>query len=111
MELFSERLRERAAELALSAAEVARRAGLSERRYSYYASGAREPDLTTLVRICEVLAVTPNELLLPGSSKPEESKRGRSMARLQAVANALNTDDLELAACQLECLLTFRNAR
>ena len=40
-------IRERARELGLSDAEVARRAGLSERRYGYYATGEREPNLAT----------------------------------------------------------------
>jgi transcriptional regulator with XRE-family HTH domain len=61
---FAHRLRERARELELSDAEVARRAGLSERRYGYYATSEREPNLATLIRICEVLGVTPNDLLL-----------------------------------------------
>ena len=43
METFAQRIRERARELGLSDAEVARRAGLSERRYGYYATGEREP--------------------------------------------------------------------
>ena len=36
-------------QLGLSDAEVARRAGLSERRYGYYATGEREPNLATLL--------------------------------------------------------------
>ena len=51
MRIFAQRIRERARELGLSDAEVARRAGLSERRYGYYATGEREPNLATLVRI------------------------------------------------------------
>lgn len=68
MRVFAERIRERARELGLSDAEVARRAGLSERRYSYYAKGEREPNLATLLLICDVLAATPNDLLLPEGS-------------------------------------------
>jgi transcriptional regulator with XRE-family HTH domain len=52
----------------LSDAEVARRAGLAERRYGHYVRGAREPDLQTLLRICTALDVTPNDLLMPASS-------------------------------------------
>ena len=63
MDLFAENLRKRAVELGISHAEVARRAGLSERRYGNYVSGRREPDLVTLVRIARVLETTPNVLL------------------------------------------------
>ena len=46
-----------ARELGLSDAEVARRAGLSERRYGYYATGEREPNLATLVPKTAILLV------------------------------------------------------
>src|SRR5258708_35718051 len=65
MELLAKRLRERARQLNLSDAEVARRAGLVERRYGHYTRGTHEPAYATLLRICAVLDVTPNDLLLP----------------------------------------------
>lgn len=108
MEEFAKRLRERARELGFSDAEVARRAGLSERRYGYYATGEREPNLATLVRVCEVLAVTPNDMLLPKGEAPKLSGRDRLISRITAATNTLSTTDLELAACQLECLLAHR---
>ncbi len=44
-------------------AEVARRVGISERRYSFYVTGDREPDLSTSIEIADVLQVTADELL------------------------------------------------
>jgi transcriptional regulator with XRE-family HTH domain len=108
MQVFAQRIRERARELGLSDAEVARRAGLSERRYSYYATGEREPNLATLVAICGVLAATPNDLLLPEAKPPALSDRDRLIARISAATNDLTLDDLDLAACQLECLSAHR---
>jgi transcriptional regulator with XRE-family HTH domain len=102
---------ERARELELSDAEVARRAGLSERRYSYYATGEREPNLAALVAICAVLAATPNDLLLPEGKPPPLSDRERLLARIAAATSNLSPWDLELAACQLECLRAHRTAR
>src|SRR6266851_10261829 len=64
MDFFAKRLRARARELELSDAEVARRAGLAERRYGHYVRGTRAPDFTTLLRISAVLDATPNDLLL-----------------------------------------------
>jgi transcriptional regulator with XRE-family HTH domain len=87
-----------------SAQEVARRAGLSERRYAYYATAEREPNLATLVRICEVLATTPNAMLMAGEKTQPLSGRERLIARMHAAINKLSVRDLELAACQIECL-------
>ncbi|HXQ51069.1 MAG TPA: helix-turn-helix transcriptional regulator [Stellaceae bacterium] len=109
MDVFARHLRERARDLGLSDAEVARRAGLSERRYGYYVTGEREPNLATLVRICDVLGVTPNELLLPGGNKPLQSELARLTARIYAAAKGLSRGDLEIAACQLECLSARRH--
>jgi transcriptional regulator with XRE-family HTH domain len=95
METFAQRIRERARELGLSDAEVARRAGLSERRYGYYATGEREPNLATLVRICEVLAATPNDLLLPEGKPPAQSQRDRVLARISVATDHLSVAELD----------------
>jgi transcriptional regulator with XRE-family HTH domain len=105
MQVFAQRIRERARELGLSDAEVARRAGLSERRYGYYATGEREPNLATLLRICEVLAATPNDLLLSEGKPAPQSRRHRMLARINAATDNLPLADLELAARLIECLL------
>ena len=104
MQVFAQRIRERARELGLSDAEVARRAGLSERRYGYYATGEREPNLATLVRICEVLAATPNDLLLAEGKPSPQSRRDRVLSCISVATDHLSVADLELAACQIECL-------
>jgi transcriptional regulator with XRE-family HTH domain len=109
MERFAKRLRERARELELSDAEVARRAGLAERRYGHYVRGAREPDLETLLRICAALDVTPNDLLLLDErSRPSEGDRW--LTRLVVAARSLKADDLRLAVRQIEALLDHRKA-
>jgi transcriptional regulator with XRE-family HTH domain len=111
MQVFAQRIRERARELGLSDAEVARRAGLSERRYGYYATGEREPNLATLIRICEVLAASPNDLLLSEGEPPPQSARDRLLARISAATDNLSLGDLELAASLVECLTAYRRAR
>lgn len=107
MERFARRLRERARELELSDAEVARRAGLAERRYGHYVRGTREPDFETLLRICAVLDVTPNDLFMAG----EADRAGRAspwLSRLVGVARRLSPDDLKLAVRQIEALAEHR---
>jgi transcriptional regulator with XRE-family HTH domain len=101
-------LRARARELALSDAEVARRAGLSERRYGNYVTGAREPDLATFFSICMVLQTTPNFLLGIGDFKRAPSERETLIERLVGAANMLEAPDLRLAVEQTELLARHR---
>jgi transcriptional regulator with XRE-family HTH domain len=95
MELFGRNLRKRARELSLSDAEVARRAGLNERRYGFYVTGEREPDLATLIRISQVLQTSVDSLLAPIGSNL--SDKGNVLeAQLLSAAKALGQDELAL---------------
>ncbi len=108
MELFAKRLRERAGELGLSDAEVARRVGLDERRYGHYVRATREPDFATLLRICDVLDVTPNDLLIP--QRPRKVRaQDRWLARLNAAGRKLAPEDVKLAVHQMEVLVQHRD--
>lgn len=103
MELFAANLRKRAGELGISNAEVARRAGLSERRYGNYVSGRREPDLATLVRIAVVLQTSPN-ILLEFESDERKSKRRLLTDRLNVAAHAMGVRELEITVIQAEAV-------
>ena len=101
MQVFANRLRERAAELGIAHAEAARRAGLSERSYNHYVNGIREPNLVTLVRIAEVLQTTPDDLL--GVSRQDDvSARSKLMDRLTSAAEVLGDEVLEIVVVQAE---------
>ncbi|TGT53514.1 XRE family transcriptional regulator [Mesorhizobium sp. M00.F.Ca.ET.170.01.1.1] len=104
MELFATNLRRRAEQLGLSNAEVARRAGLSERRYGNYVSGRREPDLATLVKIATVLATTPNELLTQPADGANLSLERVTQDRIFAATRAMRLNDLERVAIMVEAL-------
>jgi transcriptional regulator with XRE-family HTH domain len=91
----------------LADAEVARRAGLAERRYGHYVRGTREPDFATLMRICAVLSLTPNDLLLDSDTVRSTAKE-RWLARLTAAGRKLEADDVKLAARQIEALAEHR---
>jgi transcriptional regulator with XRE-family HTH domain len=101
---FSDRLRQQARTLQLSDAEVARRAGLSERRYGNYVAGIREPDLGTLMRIATALSTTPNILLGVEDAPRRPDERGRHLARLLGAAECLSTDEVERLVIQVEAL-------
>jgi transcriptional regulator with XRE-family HTH domain len=108
MLIFAKNLQNRAEELGLPHAEVARRVGLSERRYAHYVSGRNEPDLALLVKIAEVLRLTPNDLLGVGTRTAEPSKRTILQDRLLAAAKVMKDADLEAAAIQAEAVVKMR---
>lgn len=108
MQVLGQRLRSRAKELGFSNAEVARRAGLSERRYGFYVTGDREPDLSTLLRICKVLSTTPNVLLGVSEDGKEGSNRAALIERLRVASRSLSERDLQSLAIQAEALVAHR---
>lgn len=104
MERFATNLRRRAEQLGISNAEVARRAGLSDRRYGNYVSGRREPDLSTLVRIASVLAITVDELVGSTPSKDVRTTEEMFQERIASALQALRADDLQRLAVMIEAL-------
>ena len=100
---IGDRLRARARELELSDSEVARRLGLSQARYANYVAETREPDFETLLRICRVLAVTPDEVLgVAVRDRPEEDRRLHE--RIAAAAESMDPATLGLAADLMDTL-------
>lgn len=89
------KLRERARELGMSDAKVAKTAGLSARRYGHYVTEDREPNFDTLLKICGALQCTP-DFLFGLANRPRqpaapnvicEGKNGRMLFR--AVLNEI----------------------
>jgi transcriptional regulator with XRE-family HTH domain len=111
MDTFAKRLQERAKQLGISNAEAARRAGLDERRYAHYASGRREPDLGTLVKIAETLGTTPNWLLgvtIPGSEDPQFAAL---IDRFSNAANGMSMNEIEICIIQAEAVAAAKNGK
>ncbi|WP_316187718.1 MULTISPECIES: helix-turn-helix transcriptional regulator [unclassified Bradyrhizobium] len=108
MQVLGQKLRSRAKELGFSNAEVARRAGLSERRYGFYVTGDREPDLSTLLRICKVLTTTPNALLGISEDGKEGSHRMALTERLRLASRGLSESDLQILVIQAEAVVLHR---
>lgn len=61
--LLHEFLRRRTKELGPKDVDVARKIGVEGRTYAYYVEGKNKPPLDKLVKICNVLQTSPNELL------------------------------------------------
>lgn len=110
MDTFARKLRERAQQLGISNAEVARRCELDERRYAHYAAGRREPDLATLVKISKVLGTTPNWLLGLTPNGDEETMSTNLLGRLYAAAAMLNETELRILVVQAEAIAQGRIA-
>lgn len=108
MDSFAKNLRRRAEELRISNAEVARRAGLTERRYGNYVSGRREPDLATLVRIARVLETTPDVLLGFGAAGKVRADALRD--KVVSAMNALTNSDREVLAACAEAIVKLRSS-
>lgn len=107
MQGFGARLVARAKELGLSQAEVARRAGLSERRFGNYVTDIREPDLHTLTILAKVLVTSVDKLL--GLSEPKDpSERDQSIAQIAAAVGQLSDSDLEVISVQLRAVAEWR---
>jgi transcriptional regulator with XRE-family HTH domain len=69
-ERFAKRLRElRVPRGFRTARSLARALGIDENRYTRYERAEVEPDLALLVRICEMLQLTPNDLLCDNSAR------------------------------------------
>ncbi|MFG1364122.1 helix-turn-helix domain-containing protein [Xanthobacter versatilis] len=106
---FASNLRRRAEELGISNAEVARRVGLSERRYANYVSGKREPDLATLVRIAEVLGTSPNSLLIASGSETASTAKDLLRDRLMIASSRMDERLLEITVVQAEAVASVDN--
>lgn len=80
---WGERLRERARELGISDSEVARRVGMTQRRYSSYVNMAREPNYEDLLRVCAALGITPDHVLGVRPLEPREDVERRAVEALR----------------------------
>ena len=89
MQGMGARMKARARELGLSDTKVAERAGLAQTRYAAYTVDKYEPDLGTLLRICRVLRINPNDLLGWTEERGDDESadlRRRIEANLSALA-------------------------
>ncbi len=77
--------------------ELARRLGVDPSRLGKYIRDVHEPDLVTLLRICEVLGLTPNELLLSQGNESSD-ERSRLLALITGMCAGLTNADLEVLA-------------
>lgn len=101
MDIFANRLRERAQHLGISNAEAARRSGLDERRYGHYITGRREPDLETLVRIAQALGTSAGWLLGEATGS---ASGGALLERLMMAAAAMSEAELAITVIQAEAI-------
>ena len=87
----------------LTQSEVAERAGLSMRTYADIERGSVNMRIETILRICEVLHITPDEILTDDESFPA-SKQEEVMARLNACSPKDKETALQLLSVYLQSL-------
>jgi len=108
METLANRLQERARQLGISNAEAARRTGLDERRYAHYASGRREPDLATLVRIASSLGTSPNWLLGFSAVTNKDPDLAAFVDRFTNAAGGMTKREIEVCVIQAEAIVAAK---
>lgn len=97
MSRLAKNLKKRAKELDLTDAEIARRTGLPVRRYGHYATGYREPNLDTLLVICEALDTTPNDLLgWQASGKGKKGSNSTTQSKLNSLVSSMSDEKIGL---------------
>jgi transcriptional regulator with XRE-family HTH domain len=81
----------------LNQSEVAERVKISDEVYGRFERGLVTPRIQTLLKICETLQVTPNELLL-GEASSRAARDDRLTAGLRRLVNVLDgADDTTIA--------------
>ena len=89
--------------MGMTQAEVAEAAGLSDRTYADIERGSVNMRIETILRICEVLHITPDEILTDDSVFPT-SKQEELMARLNACSLKDKETALRLLSVYLQSL-------
>ena len=110
MDRWGERLRARAKELGLTDADVARRLGITQGRYSTYVNMTREPDFATFSRMCKALQTTPDEVL-GFSQARRDAGVNSTMIRAVGLLTLFDTQTLAEAADVLEVIARHRAGR
>lgn len=109
MEEYGARLRARARELNLSDVEVARRLGLEQARYSRYVNGLREPDLRMFVRICSVLATTPDAILGVDAPAGDATEADRLRAQVDSTLRTMSLPALRTAVAVVNAIASTQS--
>jgi transcriptional regulator with XRE-family HTH domain len=78
MNTFAKKLKAARAVKFRSAQRFAQTMGLNEHAYRKYERGETEPNFETLVRLCEALDITPNDLLPDGATPPHQHPQAHS---------------------------------
>jgi transcriptional regulator with XRE-family HTH domain len=92
------RLRLRGRKLGFSGAEVARRAGLTDKQYSNYLTGARAPDGRTLRKISIALDTTMDELMNSDALLHQDENTYKAGRRFLDAIENLTAQDIRLIA-------------
>jgi transcriptional regulator with XRE-family HTH domain len=109
MTSFGSRLRARGRQLKMSEAQIAKHLGLSRACYANYLNGQGERDFTLLLRLCQVLRITPNELLGYDSRAAAPPATRRYLQRIAAAIPILAPKSLKVVASIIDAMATHQD--
>jgi transcriptional regulator with XRE-family HTH domain len=93
---IGDRARAERSRLGLNQSEIAERVGISIEVYGRFERGLVTPRLATLMRLCDVLGVEPNDLLLD-RAKPRNAASEGPPAKIRQLAALLeDADDITI---------------
>lgn len=93
--------------MSLSHAEVARRTGLDARRFGHYATGLREPDFRTLIKIAKALGTTPDVLLGVVEDLPVRDADAKLRQQIAIACQSLEGHTLEVVLAQVSAVVAL----
>ena len=88
----------------LTQAEVAEAAGLSDRTYADIERGSVNMRIETILRICEALRITPDEILTHNTTDEPAPRQEEILARLNACSPREKETALRLLSVYLQSL-------
>jgi transcriptional regulator with XRE-family HTH domain len=109
MTSFASRLRARGRQLKMSEAQIARHLGLSRACYANYVKGQGERDIALLLRLCQVLRISPNELLGYDSRAAAPPAARRYLQRIAAAMPILTPKSLKMVASIINAMATHQD--
>ena len=72
---IAERVREERKRQGISQTELSFKAGLSQNQVNYIETGARIPNLYTILCICDALRINPSTIFSPNETERKEAKQ------------------------------------
>jgi transcriptional regulator with XRE-family HTH domain len=109
MTSFGSRIRARGRQLKMSETQIAKHLGLGRACYADYVKGQGERDTARLLRLCQVLRISPNELLGYDSPAAAPPAARPYLERIAAAIPILTPKSLKMAASIVDAIAAHQD--